>query len=177
MASNTVEQLRKKRSWTRKVLAEKVDMSVSLLTKIERGERRIPDDRARKFAEVFGVTAGEVIEGLEEVQRVPLIDVSQLPAIAYGAEKPDHAQTLIVQTERKNLVGVKYDGDFGVETKVGKVTLPQATVVLADPDDREGVGTFFATRGAKIAIVTHDELTTKTKPLAKITHFITRLET
>ncbi|MEG3617706.1 helix-turn-helix transcriptional regulator [Magnetovibrio sp. PR-2] len=175
MAPNKVEKLRKARAWTRKVLADKVGISHSMMTKIERGERRLHEDQVRDFAKIFGVSAGEVVEGVEELQRVPIIYVSELPAIAYGAERPDHAETLPIKSENKDLIAIRYDADFGVEVSVGKTKVPEAAVVVANPKTREGEGLFFATRGTSIAIVTDKDLTRKTKPLAKITHFITEL--
>ena len=153
MAKNKVENLRKARNWTRKVLAEKAGMSESLLVKIERGERRIPDDRARELAKAFGVTAGEVIEGLEEMQRVPVIEVAALPAVVFGSERPDVGRTVPVATERTGLIAIEYEGQITISTGSGDLTCPSKSTLILDPSDREGDGFFIATRGAQIDVV------------------------
>ncbi|PCI39748.1 MAG: hypothetical protein COB46_08125 [Rhodospirillaceae bacterium] len=174
MAANKVESLRKARSWTRKELAAKVGMSVSLLVKIERGERRIPDDRARDLAAAFGVTAGEVIEGLEEMQRVPVIEVAALPAVAYGAERPIVDRTVPVATERTGLVAIEYEGDivFSASGIDKSINLPAKSLLILDTQDHDGDGIFMATCGTKIAIAKANELSSKVKPLAKIVQVI-----
>lgn len=183
MASNKVESLRKARGWTRKELAAKVGMSVSLLVKIERGERRIPDDRARDLAAAFGVTAGEVIEGLEEMQRVPVIETAALPAVAYGAERPIVDKTVPVATERKGLLAVEFPSEIIFKVSPMASGSPSTiamsetvTTLILDPADRDGEGFFLATRGTQIEVVEADELSAKVKPLAKIIQVIGTLQ-
>lgn len=179
MAANKIEKLRKGRGWTRKVLAEKSGLSESMIVKMERGERRVPDDHARTFAKVFGVTAGEVIEGVDELQRVPVIEPAELAGIAYGAERPDSDRTIPVLSDNDKLVAIEAPSSvlFTVNDLTGKareksMRMPGTVMLILDPSDADSDGIFVGTRGTALDVVSQDERSKSIKPLAKIVQVI-----
>ncbi|MGY2051711.1 helix-turn-helix domain-containing protein [Methylobacterium sp. JK268] len=59
--ANNLKELRRKRGWTMEVAADAMGLSTKGYEKIERGERRLTADRIARAAEIFQVSAIEII--------------------------------------------------------------------------------------------------------------------
>lgn len=57
---NNVQKLRKNKGWTAQELADKINYSLSLLTKIENGERALTNDLVKKLSNIFNVPAWDL---------------------------------------------------------------------------------------------------------------------
>ena len=59
--ANRIRELRKARDWTLEYLAERMDMSPSFVSRIERGERNLTLKQMDAFARAFGIQPTELL--------------------------------------------------------------------------------------------------------------------
>lgn len=72
--TENIRKIRESRGLTRPQLAERMGVSVSQITKLERGERRITTDWLASLASALGVRATELLdEGPVGLSRIPIL--------------------------------------------------------------------------------------------------------
>ena len=59
-----IKKARKAKSLTQEQLAEKIDVSIAFLSRIERGNSQINLKRLNQICEILGVTEGEILNGV-----------------------------------------------------------------------------------------------------------------
>lgn len=82
-----IRRLREEKGWSQERLALEADMATSNLSRIERGERRLPTTRLENLAAALGTTASDIYAIAEG--RVPTLPVAAEDgdsAIDYSAE-------------------------------------------------------------------------------------------
>ena len=105
-----IRKLRKERGWTQTILAEKVGYAdKTVISKIENGKIRLAVPQIERFAEVFGVTPGELMGNPEETIAVELTKEEREVIFAYRtAERLTQYATLLVlgiKEKEENNVG------------------------------------------------------------------------
>lgn len=59
-----IKRARKEKEMTQEQLAEKIDVSIAFLSRIERGSSQINLKRLTQICEILGITEGEVLNGV-----------------------------------------------------------------------------------------------------------------
>lgn len=69
-----LKKARKQHKITQEVLAEKLDVSVAFISRIERGNSKINLRRLSQICNILGVSEGEILNGTSDVSSVYLAD-------------------------------------------------------------------------------------------------------
>jgi len=67
-----LKKARKQQKITQEVLAEKLDVSVAFISRIERGNSKINLRRLSQICNILGVSEGEILNGTSDVSNVYL---------------------------------------------------------------------------------------------------------
>ena len=82
-----IRALREEKGWTQEVLALEAGMATSYVSRIERGERRLPTTRLENLATALGTTAADVYAIAEgRVPTTPVVAEDGDTAIDYSEE-------------------------------------------------------------------------------------------
>ena len=69
---NRIKKARKEKNMTQETLAEKMDVSIAFLSRIERGSSQINLKRLSQICEILGISEGEILTGVSNSSSIYL---------------------------------------------------------------------------------------------------------
>jgi len=135
---NHVRELRQARGWSMRELAEKMSeqgevVHFTTIAKIERSQRKMTIEWAKRFADAFGVQPAELLG--DEATGIFPIAGGQIPVI--GMVSAGNWREAIQETTDYITAPVSAQRAFGLVVEgdsMDKIT-PEGSTVLIDPDD------------------------------------------
>ncbi|WP_107497088.1 helix-turn-helix transcriptional regulator [Thalassobius sp. I31.1] len=124
---NTIAQLRKERGWTQDDLAARLRISITQLSRLERGASSLTQSRMRAIADVFGVRPEDLFVTRRSQENVDLdvihAVVVQLDEmlVRLGAEaSPQQRADLTIELYRLETTGLSSEDLAGVSVDLRK---------------------------------------------------------
>jgi len=137
---NNIRELRQARGWSMRELAEKMSESgdpvhFTTVAKIERSERKLTLEWAKRFADAFKVHPAEIMGG----ENATLFQISSRPIPVIGRVAAGHWREAIQDTTDFITAPVAAPRAFGLTVDGDSMDLvtPEGSTVLIDPDDAD----------------------------------------
>ncbi|WP_159981892.1 MULTISPECIES: LexA family transcriptional regulator [unclassified Novosphingobium] len=137
---NNIRDLRQARGWSMRELADVMSsqgeaVHFTTIAKIERSQRKLTIEWAKRFADAFGVLPGEVV-GEDDAGIFPIV-ARQIPVI--GMVAAGHWREAIQEASEYIAAPVAAPRAFGLKVEGDSMDLvtPEGSTVLIDPDDSD----------------------------------------